>query len=55
MKIQNDPQVAALVGPELPDDVLPDTVVLAFEELRVRLIEPKPGLRVLVCGRPGAL
>jgi hypothetical protein len=40
MEIDYDPEISALIGPELSDEVVPDCVMLALEELAVLLIEP---------------
>ena len=55
MEIDDDSEIAALIGPELSDEILPDSVMLPLEELCILLIEPQPVLRVLVSGWPGLL
>jgi len=55
VEIDYDPEISALIGPELADFILPDLIMLPTEELGVPLIELEPGLSIGIFWRPGLL
>ena len=55
MEIYNYPEISGLIGPELPDHIFPDGIVLSLEKQSILFIERQPVLGVLVGRRPGLL
>lgn len=53
VEIDYDPEISALIGPELADFILPDLIMLPSEELGIPLIELEPGLSIGIIWRPG--